>query len=292
VKLPPFAYRAVSSVAEATDILAKAGQEAAVLAGGQSLLVDLRYRRTRPRLVIDINPVRGLGGIETREGALRIGALVRHRELEEPSGDDPVRRLLALAARHVGHPPVRTRGTLAGSVAWAHPAAEWCAVTAGLAGTVETASASGARWVPAAEWFTGRHRTARRPGELVTAVWLPLLGEGTGVGFAEQRRTHATFAVAAAAAAVRVTAGRVTWARIGLANAAEVPVRAMAAEELLTGGEVSDGLLAAAADAAAADADPVAEPDCSPEHRREALRILVRRSLRQAVAADAGGGSR
>lgn len=294
MKLPPFAYRAVSSLTEAAEALAQAGPEAAVLAGGQSLLVELRYRRRRPRLVLDINPVRRLGGIEAREGALRIGALVRHRELEERSGRDgedgadPLRRLLALAARHVAHPPVRARGTLAGSVAWAHPAAEWCAVTAGLAGTVETVSTAGSRRVPAAEWFTGRHRTARRPDELVTAVWLPLLGKDAGVGFAERRRTHSSFAMAAAAAAVQVTDGRITWARIGLANAAEVPVRAMAAEQLLTGGEVSDGLLAVAAEAAAADADPVPEPYCSPAYRRQALRALVRESLRQAVAGGVG----
>jgi carbon-monoxide dehydrogenase medium subunit len=288
VKPPPFAYRSASSVWQAVDVLAREGADAAVLAGGQSLLIDLHYRRARPLLVLDINPVRELEGIrvdtEANGGMARIGALVRHRELEALPLGDPLGRLLGVIARYVAHPPIRTRGTFAGSVAWAHPAAEWCALTAGLAGTVETSGAAGQRRVPAAEWFAGRHRTARQPDQLVTAVWLPLLGAGVGVGFAEHRRTHASFAMAASCAAVRVTSGRVTWARIGMANAADVPVRAVAAERLLVGNPVSHALLADAAEQAAAEADPVPEPYCSPEYRRQALRVLVRRSLTAAVA--------
>jgi carbon-monoxide dehydrogenase medium subunit len=289
VKPPPFSYRSVSTAAEAVDVLAREGSDAAVLAGGQSLLIDLRYRRAHPRLVLDINRADSLSAIGADAQSVRIGALVRHRELENMAVADPLAGLLADAARHVAHPPVRTRGTLVGSVAWAHPAAEWCALAAGLAGTVETASAAGARRIAVADWFTGRHRTARRPDELVTAVWLPLLGAGTGTGFAEHRRTRASFAMAAAAAAVRVSAGRVEWARIGLANAAEIPLRAGRAEMVLTGNPVSGELLDEAAAAAAAEADPVPEPYCPPDYRREVLRVLVRRSLEQAVAT--GGAS-
>lgn len=288
MKPPPFAYRSASSVRQAVDVLAQAGADAAVLAGGQSLLIDLHYRRVHPLLVLDINSVRELEGVrvdaEANGGMVRIGALVRHQELETLPLGDPLDRLLSLIARYVAHPPVRTRGTFAGSVAWAHPAAEWCALTAGLAGAVETSGVAGQRRVPAAEWFAGRHRTARRPDELVTAVWLPLLGAGAGVGFAEHRRTHASFAMAASCAAVRITTGRVTWARIGMANAADVPVRAVAAERLLIGNTVSRALLADAAEQAAAAADPVPEPYCSREYRRQALRVLVRRSLAAAVA--------
>lgn len=283
MKPPPFAYRQASSVAEAAAVLAESGDEAAVLAGGQSLLIELCYRRLHPRLVLDINPARELEGITAEEGWARIGALVRHRELERPALADPVGRLLGLAARYVAHPPVRARGTLAGSVAWAHPAAEWCAVTAGLDGSVEVASTAGRRTVPASQWFAGPHRTIRRPDEVVTAVRLPLLGDGTGVGFAEHRRTHASFAMAAVMTAVRITRGRVDWARIGLAGAAEVPVRALAAEQLLAGQELTGPLLAAAGAAAATEADPVPEPHCSPQYRRQVLDVLTQRSLAQAA---------
>jgi carbon-monoxide dehydrogenase medium subunit len=314
VKPPPFRYRAVASVAEATELLAELGTHAAVLAGGQSLLIDLHFRRARPEMVVDINQLSELAQLQVADGWVQIGALVRHRELEQgrlsqraagpdgggratdgggratdgggratDGGADPLGRLCALAARHIAHPPVRVRGTFAGSVAWAHPAAEWCALAAAMEAEMLLASAAGTRTIPASQWFTGRHQTARRPDELLTAVRMPLLGAGTGVGFAEHRRTHGSFAMAAALTAVNVTEGRVNWARIGMASAADVPARARAAESLLAGQAVSEQLVLEAAEAAAAAAEPVPEPHCSPRYRRQALRVMVQRSLQQAV---------
>ena len=314
MKPPPFRYRAVASVAEATELLAELGTHAAVLAGGQSLLIDLHFRRARPEMVVDINQLSELAQLQVADGWVQIGALVRHRELEQgrlsqraagpdgggratdgggratdgggratDGGADPLGRLCALAARHIAHPPVRVRGTFAGSVAWAHPAAEWCALAAAMEAEMLLASAAGTRTIPASQWFTGRHQTARRPDELLTAVRMPLLGAGTGVGFAEHRRTHGSFAMAAALTAVNVTEGRVNWARIGMASAADVPARARAAESLLAGQAVSEQLVLEAAEAAAAAAEPVPEPHCSPRNRRPALRVMVQRSLQQAV---------
>jgi carbon-monoxide dehydrogenase medium subunit len=307
VKPPPFRYRAVASVAEATELLAELGTHAAVLAGGQSLLIDLHFRRARPEMVVDINQLSELAQLQVADGWVQIGALVRHRELEQgrlgqraagpdgggratdgggratDGGADPLGRLCALAARHIAHPPVRVRGTFVGSVAWAHPAAEWCALAAAMEAEMLLASAAGTRTIPASQWFTGRHQTARRPDELLTAVRMPLLGAGTGVGFAEHRRTHGSFAMAAALTAVNVTEGRVNWARIGMASAADVPARARAAESLLAGQAVSEQLVLEAAEAAAAAAEPVPEPHCSPRYRRQALRVMVQRSLQQAV---------
>jgi carbon-monoxide dehydrogenase medium subunit len=314
VKPPPFRYRAVASVAEATELLAELGTHAAVLAGGQSLLIDLHFRRARPEMVVDINQLSELAQLQVADGWVQIGALVRHREFEQgrlsqraagpdgggratdgggratdgggratDGGADPLGRLCALAARHIAHPPVRVRGTFAGSVAWAHPAAEWCALAAAMEAEMLLASAAGTRTIPASQWFTGRHQTARRPDELLTAVRMPLLGAGTGVGFAEHRRTHGSFAMAAALTAVNVTEGRVNWARIGMASAADVPARARAAESLLAGQAVSEQLVLEAAEAAAAAAEPVPEPHCSPRYRRQALRVMVQRSLQQAV---------
>jgi carbon-monoxide dehydrogenase medium subunit len=317
VKSPTFTYRAAKSAAEATEVLAEFGSAAAVLAGGQSLLIDLHFRRTHPAVVLDINPAGAdpgdtdAGGadpagalVQTRVagGWVQIGALVRHCQLEhegkyagkyaggQAGFDDPLARLCAMAAQHIAHPPVRARGTFAGSVAWAHPASEWCALTAAMDAEVVLASVRGTRIVPASQWFTGRHQTLRRPDELLTAVRMPLLGAGTGVGFAEHRRTHSSFALAAALAAVSVTEGRVNWARIGMAGAADVPVRARAAESVLAGQPVSEQLVAEAADAAAEAADPVPEPHCSPAYRRQALRVMVQRSLRQAMFGQAARG--
>ena len=303
MKSPPFSYRAATSAAEATEVLAEFGTAAAVLAGGQSLLIDLHFRRAHPAVVLDINPAGTdltgtdlagtspageLGQLRVDGSSVQIGALVRHRQLEQDTlgqaaFDDPLARLCALAARHIAHPPVRVRGTFAGSIAWAHPSSEWCALAAAMDAEMILASVAGTRTVPASQWFSGRHRTARRPDELLATVRMPLLGAGTGVGFAEHRRTHASFAMAAALTAVSVTEGRVNWARIGMAGAADVPVRARAAESVLAGQPVSEQLIAETADAAAAAAEPVPEPHCSPAYRRQALRVMVQRSLRRAV---------
>lgn len=284
MKSSPFAYQRISSLTAAVAVLAEHGDRAAVLAGGQSLLIDLAYRNVRPEVVLDINGIPGLAEVRVGDGQAEITALVRHRQLERTHVGDPLDRLLAAIAHHVAHPPIRARGTFVGSVAWAHPAAEWCALVTGLDGEIMVAGRSGERGIPAAEWFLGPHRTAARPDELITEIRLPLLGAGTGFGFAEHRRTHGSFAMAAAFATVHVANGRIDRARIGLANAADVPLRAHAAERVLTGEEVSEPLLAEAADAAVSAADPVREPHCSPDYRRQVLRVLTHRSLRQAVA--------
>lgn len=300
MKPAAFEYAAPESVPAAVEALARGGDGAAVLAGGQSLLIEMRYRERRPTLLVDINRIPTLAGLDVLTGqttalagagdgagdggpVLRIGALARHAELERAAFDDPLAALLREAGRHVAHPPVRNRGTFAGSVAWAHPAAEWNALTAGLGGRIVLAGPDGPRTVPAGEWYRGRHRTDLRPGELVTEVRLPLLGAGTAVRFAELRRTHGSFPLVAVAVAVRLDGGRVADARIGLANAADVPLKATAAEDLLRGAEPTAEAVREAAELAAEHTDPVPEHYCSPRYRRHVVSVLVRRCLTGAV---------
>jgi aerobic carbon-monoxide dehydrogenase medium subunit len=283
VKPAAFDYTAPPSVAAAVEALGRGGDDAAVLAGGQSLLIELRYRQRRPALLVDINRIRPLTGVGADGAELRIGALARHAELERAGFDDPLAELLREAGRHVAHPPVRSRGTFAGSVAWAHPAAEWNAVTVAVGGRIVLHGPDGSRDVAAADWYRGRHRTARGPGELVTEVRLPLLGAGTAVRFAELRRTHGSFPLLAVAVTVRLAAGRVERVGIGLANAADVPLRATGAEALLRGAEPTADAVREAAERAAADTDPVPEPYCSPRYRRHVAAVLVRRCLTGAV---------
>jgi carbon-monoxide dehydrogenase medium subunit len=305
MKPAPFDYLAPGSVPEAVAALAEHGPEAAVLAGGQSLLIDLRYRRRRPALLVDINRIATLSQITTGTGAIHIGALVRHADLERAGFSDPLAELFRRVAPHVAHPPIRARGTFAGSLAWAHPAAEWGALAAALGAEVELSGPAGSRQVPARLWFRGAFTTARQPDELVTGVRLPLLAPDTVVRFAEHRRTHGSFALAAAVVAIRIgrgaevgggvigrgaevggeitAEGRVEWARIGLANAAEVPLRALAAEEVLLGQRPTPELLREAAAQASAEADPIGEPYASVAYRRHVLKVLVRRCLTEAV---------
>jgi carbon-monoxide dehydrogenase medium subunit len=283
VKLPAIAHRPAGSAEEAVALLAEVGAEGAVLSGGQSLLLELRYGTARPAVLVDINRAEDLAGLDVADGELRMGALTRHAAVERLELDDPLARLLARAAKVVAHPPIRARGTFAGSLAWAHPASEWCALSRALDARITVRGPAGERDVAAADWFRGPFRTQRAPDEVVTAVTLPLLGEGTGVGFAEHRRTSGSFALAAVGCAVGMADGRLTAARIGLANAADVPVRAHEAEEALVGSDGSAEAVRAAADAAARAADPVGEPHCSSDYRRHALGVLTRRALTQAV---------
>jgi carbon-monoxide dehydrogenase medium subunit len=284
VKPVSFEYRAPATVDEAVSVLAEDPARTTVLAGGQSLLIELRYRTARPRVILDVNQVGGLDGLGVEDESLRIGALVRHAQLEHLDLDDPVAALMAAAAPSLAHPPIRARGTFAGSLAYAHPAAEWGALAVALDATVVLMSSAGERQVPAASWFRGPFSTARRPDELVTSVAVPLLGPGWGVAFSEHRRTHGTFAQVAVLAAVRIDNGRVRGARLGVAGGADRPLRATGAEGVLAGAEPHDDLFREAGAAAAAEADPVAEPHCSVDYRRHLVDVLTRRVLAQAAA--------
>jgi len=287
VKLPAFEHHPARSADEAVALLAQAGSAGAVLAGGQSLLLEMRYGQARPGVLVDVNRAGDLTGVEVAGGRLRLRALTRHAVVERLELDDPLGRLLRRAAPYVAHPPIRARGTFAGSLAWAHPASEWCALARALDAVLTVRGPAGERDVPADDWFRGPHRTSRGPDEVLTSVALPLLGAGTGVGFAEHRRTSASFALAAVGCAVQVGAGQVTAARIGLANAADVPLRATGAEAVLVGSDGSAGAVRAAADAAARECDPVGEPHCSADYRRHVLGVLVRRALEQALTETA-----
>ncbi|MEV4106055.1 FAD binding domain-containing protein [Nonomuraea sp. NPDC049695] len=288
MKPAQFAYVAPASVPEAVAVLAERGPESRVLAGGQSLLIELRCRTTRPALLVDVNRVPGLSEIAVEDGSVHVGALVRHVQLEHARFDDPLAELFRQVAPYVAHPPIRARGTFAGSLAWAHPASEWCALAMAMGAGIEVAGPAGGRTVPADSWFRGAFSTACLPEELVTGVRLPRPPAGAVAAFAELRRTHGSFALAAALVMLRLSGGRVDWVRIGLANAADVPLRAVEAERLMTGELPEPELLAQTAVRAAAETDPPDEPHAPAAYRRHALATLVRRCLTRAIRKATG----
>ena len=207
MKPAPFDYAAPTELADAVAALAELPETARVLAGGQSLVLEMHYRRERPALLVDINNVRALDAITVDGDALRVGALARHRAFETPSvAPGALGRLLSRVSPFIAHPPVRARGTMAGSLAWANPASEWCATAVALDAAIELTGPAGSRTVAAGDYFLGPFRTARQPDEILTSVRLPLLsgpvGEAgaVGVGFCEQHRTHASFAQVAVVA--------------------------------------------------------------------------------------------
>jgi aerobic carbon-monoxide dehydrogenase medium subunit len=296
VKPAAFDYVVPRTVPEAVDVLASSGRKAQVLAGGQSLILEMHLQRIRPDLVVDINRIAALDGMRVDGNTLHVGALIRHRAFENPQAvPGPLGTLFSLAVVNIAHPPIRTRGTMVGSFGWAHPASEWCAIGMALDAGIQLHGPGGVREVAAGDYFRGPHQTARQPQELITSVRYPLLGDDTGVGFIEHRRTHFSFAQEAVAATLTIRDGVISEARIGLVNCADRPVRAHAAEHALTGAEIgppvagyrlpADHPFACAGRIAAEqDAAPFAEPYADLEYRRHAIAVLVGRTLCQAAA--------
>jgi carbon-monoxide dehydrogenase medium subunit len=274
-------YLAASSTEEVLDALADG--ETSVLAGGQSLVLDITNRDAQPRRVVDINRVAEFDLLAQVDGTLRVAPLVRHRTFESDAVGGALGDLLRTIVRHIGHPPIRARGTMLGSLAYAHPAAEWPVVATVLGAEFDLAGPDGCRTVPAEQFFTGPFTTVRRPEELLVEVRLPTLPAGTGGGFAEHRLPYGKYAELAAMAAVTVTNGLVSAAAIGLVNAGPCPVRARAAEKALLGAEFCDAAITAAAEAAAnIDANLRGHPAADRPRRRRAVQVLTRRALTQA----------
>src|SRR6266849_639398 len=236
VKPAPFAYHRPETLAEAVRLLAElASQDGRILAGGQSLVPIMAFRLARPAHLIDINAVAGLDQLAARDGALCIGARVRHADFHRPVGEDPLGRMLAAVVRHIAHYPIRLRGTFCGSLAHADPAAEWCVVAATLDAELVAVSALGERSIAARDFFRGAMETALMPDELLAEARLPVLPKGTRFGFAEFSRRAGDYALAMALAVLRIDAGVIAAPRIGLGGAEASPRRIAVAEAVLRG---------------------------------------------------------
>ncbi len=285
--MQPFAYEAPATLPDALGLLARHGEEARVLAGGQSLVPLLGYRLARPRVVVDVNGL-PLAGLEDAGGRLRLGALVRHHQLEE---SPRIRRrcpVLAEAAGLVGNVRVRTLGTVGGSLAHADPAAELPAVIVALDAVLALVSAAGTRAVAARDFFTGPLATALGHGELLAGVEVPAL-EGRGWAVEEFARRAGDFALVAVVAVVGIDRrGRVEEARLALGGVGPTPVRMPAAEEALLGREPVAERLAEVARAVRERLDPQTDAFASGAYRRHLAGVLARRALARAVSRAIG----
>ena len=286
MKPSPFEYLAARDLDEALDALAAHDGEAKVLAGGQSLVPAMNFRLATPSLLVDINRIEGLATLYADGEALVIQSLVRHADLEVPVVDDATPLLLARVARLVGHLPIRVRGTFAGSLAHADPAAEWCMLAAALDATIVARSARGERRIAAGEFFEGLFTTALAGDEVITEVHLPLLGDA-GTGFREKSQTAGDFATVATLATCRIEDGLVSEVRLAIAGAGATPVRASRAESLLLGREATPEAIALVARIAAEDVDPHSDAHCSADYRRHLVEVLSRRALEDALGAAA-----
>lgn len=280
MKPAPFKYVAARSVDEAVAALAAADGDGKLLAGGQSLVPMLNFRLLEPAVLIDINRIEGLDTIEAVDGGVRVGALARHHQVEQ----DPLIAerfpIITAAMRYVAHLGIRNRGTFAGSLSHADPAAELPMLARLLDATLTVAGPSGTREIGAADFFVDALTSDLGEDEMVTSVFLPDLPAGCTWGFEEFARRHGDFAIAAVATVLEKDGDTCKSARIAMAGVGHTPLRAPSAEAALAG--QGREAIDKAAEAAAADADPVNDLQGSAEYRRHLVGVLTKRALDKA----------
>ena len=284
MKPPRFEYHAAHSVDEAVALLGRYGGDAKVLAGGQSLMPMLNFRLARPAALVDVNRVTALAYVREDDGVVAFGAMTRQRTIEFSPMVAARLPLLREATRWVGHLPIRSRGTIGGSIAHADPSAEYPAVLTALGGEVIVQGPRGRRTVKAADLFEGYLTTSLGPEELLVEVRLPAMPAGAGYAFEEFARRHGDFAIVGIAAMVVRDGARCAVARLATAGTGPVPVRLRAAEEILERDGLGDAAVAAAGAGAAELVDPDADVHASAEYRRHLTGVLTVRALKRAIA--------
>lgn len=283
VKNPPFDYHRPTSLAAALALLAEHGDEAKVLAGGQSLLPVMALRLGRPAHLVDIGVLPDLDTITADAGGASIGALVRHATAERSSALAEFAPMVHQAMPHVGHRAIRTRGTVVGSIAHADPAAEMPAVCLAADAVLRAQSADGMRDIAAADFFDGYLTTTVRPDEIVTAVSFPAWAPTSGSAVVEIARRHGDYALLGLACRIDTDGPTVTAAALSFFGAGSTPVRLPESEALLVGATIGEAAIEAAAASAAAEIQPGHDVHASANYRRHIAGVLTRRGLRQAA---------
>ncbi len=283
-----FDYYAPRSLDEAVQVLADAGRDGRVLAGGQSLMPMLNCRILSPAALIDINRIEELNHLDVTKDSLTLGALVRHADLLRNPEVAKGWPLLTEATTYVAHPAIRNRGTVCGSVSHNDPAAEQPSVLVTLEGTVVIAGKAGRRELPAEEFFTGLMSNALEADEMVVALRYPRPAAGTGTAFVEFARRLGDFALGGAAVTLTMRNGTCEKARLTVVGMGDGPFRARAAEEALTGrklgGKQTKDALAEAAAMVAAAVEPADDVHASASYRRHLAGVLTARALETALA--------
>jgi aerobic carbon-monoxide dehydrogenase medium subunit len=274
-----FDYTRPGSVDEAVRALAEGGEDAKVIAGGQSLLPLLRLRLAFPDLLVDVGRLGELRGVRDEGDSLWIGALTTHDEIVRNQAISQHCGLLAEAAGTVADPAVRHRGTLGGSIAHADPAGDLPAVVMALDASMIARGPGGERTIGAGEFFLDYLTTALAPDEILTGVRVPKLGSGWGYRYEKFHRTAQAWAIVGVAAVARRSDGHVAEARIGLTNMGRVPVRAHAAEAAVAGAEANRAALRSAAEHADEGTEPPSDLHGAPDYRRHLARVLTARAL-------------
>lgn len=290
MKPPPFEYAAPGSLEEVLHLLAEHGDEAKIIAGGQSLMPMLAIRLARPAMLVDVNGVTSLSGIEDRGDVVAIRATTREREAERSQVLAERVPVLAEAIPFIGHVSIRNRGTVGGSLAHADASAELPAVALITEADIVAQSRHAQRVVPAEEFFVGHFSTTLADDECLVEVQIPTTPAHTGWSFQEVARRHGDFALVGVAAMVSLNDKVIKAARICLIGVADRPVRPRDVEAALVGASVSQETFAAAGVDAVKDLEPASDMQATSAYRRHVATLTVRRAL--TVAAERAGGTK
>src|SRR5438309_3552856 len=281
MKAPRFAYAQPASIAEALALLDKHGDDARVLAGGQSLVPMMNFRVAAPKVLVDINRIGSLTGIKVTKSFVRIGALARHVELERSADVARHLPLVAAAMPYVAHPAIRNRGTFGGSCALGDPAAELPACTLALGATLAVAGKKGERRIAAQDFFKGLYATALKPGELLIAAEFPLPKPGYASAFGELARRHGDYAMVGVAAHGSTQGKKFSDIRVVFFGVADRPGRAAQFERALEGRPAAAESIEAALAKLDADLSPRADLHGSAATKLHLAKVLAGRVLKQ-----------
>jgi 2-furoyl-CoA dehydrogenase FAD binding subunit len=290
MKPAAFEYFNPGTVKEALNLLEQYGDNAKIIAGGQSLIPVMNFRLGRPEVLIDINGIEGLDYIKEEGNKLLIGALTRERDLEMSELVKQKCPILANAISNIGHVTIRNRGTIGGSIVHADPSAEIPLALYALNGAVKVVGPSDERTLTPEELFLTYLTTSLEPSEILTEVSIPVFPDKTGWSFMELSRRKGDFAIAAVACILFTKEnGICKEARISLGGVAPTPVRAEEAEDLLAGQELTDTLMEEAGRLAIGATDAESDYHASAEYRKDLTRVFVQKTLKEALTMAKGG---
>ena len=277
-----FDYVAPTTVDDAVAALAQGGEDAKVIAGGQTLMPVLRLRLAAPTVLVDLGRIDELRGVRDDSDSLVIGAMTTYYALLGNPLISKYALLLADATRTVADPQIRHRGTLGGNLAHADPAGDLSAPVLALEATMTVVGPSGSRTIPAAEFFVDYFTTALQPDEILTEIRIPKHTDWAA-HYEKLHRVAQAWSIVAVAATVDVDQGTVRQARIALTNVAPTPTRARGVEEALIGQPASEELIRAAAEHAAEGIDPISDGNADADYRSHLARVLTRRAVATAA---------
>src|SRR6202795_130764 len=279
-----FDYSAPTTLAEALSILAQRGDDAKVMAGGQSLIPLLKLRFAQPSLILDIARIPGLSDIKRDDGHVRVGALARHVDIERSQELAKLIPLMVEAVHWIADPLVRNRGALVGSVCHADPSGDWGSIMLALNAELIAQSSKGERVIPIDGFFQGPFTTTLRPDEVVTAIRIAVPAGSAGGSYHKLERKVGDFATVAVSVQVELDGRKVKKAGIGLTSVGATNIKAKKAEQALVGHELKDDVIAEAARLAADAAEPKDDTRGSAAYKKDVVRVFVQRGLKAALA--------